>query len=154
MCSNIPSSLNLSAPVTAGASLALTSLGIAGAAGGVAATVASFVTFLSERRVTNEKLKLLQMEHEKAGKCLQRMSKLATAVLETYEEAGQYTQSDDFAEIMTLLTGVQNLELKDDIDFIVESYAQAFLHLPEQEAQEELAKVEGLKWNEIMTLVT
>ena len=137
----IPSSPNLSAPVTAGGSLALTAAGVAATTAGVVTGIVSFSTFLAEQKVTNRKLKLLQAEHEKAGKCIKRMSKLGVTVFESYEEVGQYTQSDDFATIMTLLTGVENLELKEDIDFIVESYTEAFLHLPIQEAQKELAKV-------------
>jgi hypothetical protein len=137
----IPSSPNLSAPVTAGASLALTVAGAAATTAGVVTALVSFSVFLAEQKVTNRKLKLLQAEHEKAGKCVKRMTKLGVAVFESYEEAGQYTQSDDFSAIMTLLTGVENLELKEDIDFIVESYTEAFFHLPKQEAQKELAKV-------------
>ena len=63
------------------------------------------------------------------------MSKLSIAVTDSYNEVAKYLKTDEFAAVMLALTDAPNVDLKDDIDFIVQSYTQAFLHIPTDEAK-------------------
>ena len=63
------------------------------------------------------------------------MSKLSIAVTDSYNEVGKYLKTDEFAAVMLALSDQENVDLKEDVDFIVQSYTQAFLHIPTDEAK-------------------